>query len=60
MRLDLQLSQKFKKVLGLAIYLNINNITNNPDRRILTYHPSKLTNEEVYGVSGDIGIRYKF
>ncbi len=60
MRLDMQLSQKFKKVPGLTLYLNINNITNNPDRRILTYHPSKLTNEEVYGVSGDIGIRYKF
>jgi len=60
MRLDMQLSQRFKKIIGLTLYLNINNITNNPDRRILTYHPSKLTNEEVYGVSGDIGVRYKF
>ena len=60
MRLDLQLSQKFKKILGLTLLLNINNITNNPDRMILTYHPSKLTSEQVYGVSGDIGVRYKF
>jgi outer membrane receptor protein involved in Fe transport len=60
LRLDMQLSQKFKKVPGLILYLNINNITNNPDRRILTYYPDKLVRQEMYGVSGDIGIRYKF
>ncbi len=60
MRLDMQLSQKFKKVPGLTLYLNINNMTNNPDRMVLTYHPSKLTREELYGASGDIGIRYRF
>ncbi len=60
MRLDMQLSQKLKKVPGLIFYLNINNMTNNTDRRIMTYHPEKLAREEVYGVSGDIGVRYKF
>ncbi len=60
LRLDMQLSQKLKKVPGLVFYLNINNMTNNTDRRIMTYHPEKLAREEVYGVSGDIGVRYKF
>jgi len=56
----MQLSQKLKKVPGLVFYLNINNMTNNTDRRIMTYHPEKIVREEVDGVSGDIGVRYKF
>ena len=60
LRMDMQLSQKFKKVPGLGIYLNINNLTNNADRRMLTYHPERIIREEVYGVNGDIGVRYKF
>ncbi|MEN8230659.1 MAG: carboxypeptidase-like regulatory domain-containing protein [Bacteroidota bacterium] len=60
MRLDMQLSQKIRKVPGLIFYLNINNITNNPDRMILTYHRDRVVREERYGVSGDIGVRYKF
>ncbi|MEN8227084.1 MAG: TonB-dependent receptor [Bacteroidota bacterium] len=60
LRLDMQLSQKLKKVPGLMFYLNINNMTNNTDRVIMTYHPEKIKSEEVYGVSGDIGVRYKF
>ncbi|MEN8203789.1 MAG: TonB-dependent receptor [Bacteroidota bacterium] len=60
LRLDMQFSQKLKKVPGLMFYLNINNMTNNTDRLIMTYHPEKIRREEVYGVSGDIGVRYKF
>ncbi|PID91825.1 MAG: hypothetical protein CSA96_06390 [Bacteroidetes bacterium] len=60
LRLDMQLSQKLKKVPGLMFYLNLNNLTNNTDRMIMTYHPEKIAREEVYGVSGDIGVRYKF
>ncbi|MEN8230092.1 MAG: TonB-dependent receptor [Bacteroidota bacterium] len=60
LRLDMQLSQKFKKVPGLVLYLNINNMTNNPDRTALTYYPDKIVRDERYGVSGDIGVRYKF
>jgi len=60
LRLDLQLSQKIKKVPGLAFYLNINNMTNNPDRTILTYYNDNIVREELYGVSGDMGVRYKF
>ena len=58
LRLDMQLSQKIKK--WLIIYLNVNNLTNNPDRTILTYHPDRVTGEERYGVSGDIGLRFRF
>lgn len=60
MRLDLQLSQKIKKVKGLTFYLNVNNLTNNPDMRVLTHYPERISRQEQYGVSGDIGIRYKF
>ncbi|MEN8229497.1 MAG: TonB-dependent receptor [Bacteroidota bacterium] len=60
LRLDMQFSQKFKKVPGLVFYLNVNNMTNNPDRMVLTYYPEKTVREERYGVSGDLGVRYKF
>jgi len=60
LRLDLQLSQKLKKVPGLMIYLNVNNLTNNPDAQILTHHSDRIVTMERYGVSGDIGVRYKF
>ncbi|WP_236975865.1 TonB-dependent receptor [Membranihabitans maritimus] len=60
LRLDMQLSQKIEKIPGLAIYLNVNNITNNRDRNILTHYPDRVTRQELYGVSGDIGVRFKF
>ncbi|MEN8156831.1 MAG: carboxypeptidase-like regulatory domain-containing protein [Bacteroidota bacterium] len=60
LRLDLQLSQKIRKVPGLCFYLNVNNLTNNADRNILTYHPERIVMEERYGTSGDIGVRYRF
>ncbi len=60
LRFDMQLSQKLKKVPGLAVYINLNNITDNRDRNILTHSPDRITRQELYGASGDIGIRYKF
>lgn len=60
LRFDLQLSQKLKKVPGLMFYLNVNNLTNNPDAHILTHHPDRVISIEKYGTSGDIGVRYKF
>lgn len=60
LRLDMQLSQKIKKVKGLTFYLNINNLTNNPDMQVLTHYTDRITREERYGVSGDIGARYRF
>ncbi len=59
-RIDMQLSQKIRKIPGLSFYLNINNLTNNPDRLILTYYPSRIVSDEKYGTSGDIGVRYQF
>jgi TonB-dependent receptor len=59
-RLDFLASQKVKKVPGLMFTLSLNNITNNPDRTVLTYYHDKITRDERYGFSGDIGIRYKF
>jgi TonB-dependent receptor len=60
LRIDMQLSQKIKAVEGLMVYLNLSNLTNNPDRTILTHYPERVRSEERYGASGDIGIRYKF
>ena len=58
LRLDLQLSQKIRK--GIIVYLNVSNLTNNPDRLVLTYYTDHVTKDERYGVSGDIGVRLKF
>jgi len=58
LRLDVQLSQKIRK--GLIVYANVNNLTNNPDRFVLTYYPDHVVSDERYGVAGDIGIRIKF
>jgi len=60
LRMDMQLSQKIKSVPGLQFFLNINNLTNNRDRNILTHYPDRVTSQELYGTSGDIGLRYKF
>ncbi len=60
LRFDLQLSQKIKKIEGLTFYLNVNNLTNNADRTVLTYHPDRLVSDQRYGMSADMGVRYKF
>ncbi len=59
-RVDIQISQKFKRVEGLAIYLNISNLTNSHDVRDIVYHPLSYTSSEGYGASADLGVRYKF
>lgn len=58
-RFDVQISQKafFE---GLTFYLNINNLTNWPDRQYLTYFPQFLAHQENYGWTADIGLRYRF
>jgi len=60
LRLDLQLSYKLKKIPGLMFYFNAENLTNYPDEKSETYYHDKLQYEEKYGVSADIGVRYKF
>ncbi len=59
LRFDVQLSQKLFTE-GLIFYLNMSNITNNPDRQYLTYFPDFLARQENYGWTADIGVRYKF
>jgi outer membrane receptor protein involved in Fe transport len=60
LRIDAQFSQKVRKVKGLTFYLNMNNLTNIPDRSILTHHRDRVSSEERYGFSGDVGVRYQF
>lgn len=59
-RFDIQLSQKIRKVEGLSFYLNIRNLTDNPDRTVLTHHEDLIRQDERYGAEGDLGVRYKF
>lgn len=59
-RVDFQLSYKIKKIQGLMLYLNLINITNTHDRKVYTHFPDRVRSDEVYGASGDIGLRYKF
>ncbi|NOY61119.1 MAG: TonB-dependent receptor [Calditrichaeota bacterium] len=57
-RWDIQLSQKI--IGGLKFFLDLNNITDWPDRTYLTYHPAFRTRQENYGWTGDVGLRYMF
>ena len=43
----------------LQVYLNVNNITNTPDRAF-TSELQKLSSVEYYGRTVDVGVRYKF
>ena len=43
----------------LQLYLNVNNVTNTPDRAF-TSELQKLSSVEYYGRTMDIGVRYKF
>ncbi len=57
MRWDLALQQKiFDK---FSLFVNVNNLTNLPDRSFLGTEKFP-TNEEYYGWSADVGIKYKF
>ena len=56
-RWDVQLSQKIIK--GLKLYVNLNNLTDWPDKVYLTNYSDFKTSEETYGWSGDIGLRYE-
>jgi len=44
---------------GLQVYLNLNNITNRPDRQFRSVL-EKLSSVEYYGATADMGIRYSF
>jgi len=58
-RWDFTAYQKLPWLKGLQIYLNINNITNTPDRQFVSTL-EKLSGVEYYGTTADLGIRYSF
>ncbi len=58
-RWDFTAYQKLPWVKGLQLYLNINNITNTPDRQY-TSVLKKLSGVEYYGTTADVGMRYAF
>lgn len=58
-RWDLTLKQKLNK--RFTLYANLNNITNTPEKSYMAGSKEKLlTRDVVYGMTFDIGIRYKF
>ncbi|MEG8947001.1 TonB-dependent receptor [Rosettibacter firmus] len=58
-RWDFTAYQKLPWLKGLQLFLNINNITNTPDRRYSSVL-KKLSGVEYYGTTADLGIRYSF
>ena len=58
-RWDFTAYQKLPWLEGLQIYLDINNITNRPDRRFASVL-EKLSDVQYYGRTADLGVRYSF
>ena len=58
-RWDFTAYQKLPWYEGLQIYLNINNITNSPDRQFISVL-QKLSDVQYYGRTADLGVRYSF
>jgi TonB-dependent receptor len=58
-RWDLTAQQKLPWVKGLQVYMNVNNITNQPDRNVISVL-KKLNAVEYYGMTSDLGLRYEF
>jgi len=56
-RLDFTAQQKLPWLEGLQVYLNINNITNTPDRQYSS-PLNKLSNVQYYGRTAALGVRY--
>ncbi len=58
-RWDFTAYQKLPWFEGLQVYLNLNNITNRPDRQYSSIL-EKLSDVQYYGATGDLGVRYSF
>ncbi|MBK7979422.1 MAG: TonB-dependent receptor [Ignavibacteriae bacterium] len=58
-RWDFTAIQKLPWVQGLQVYLNVNNISNEPDRRFISVL-KKLNSVEYYGMTTDLGVKYEF
>jgi TonB-dependent receptor len=58
-RWDFTAYQKLPWVEGLQVYLNVNNITNRPDRLFRSVL-ERLSDVQYYGLTADLGVRYSF
>ncbi len=58
-RLDFSARQKLPWLEGLQLFLNVNNITNTPDRSYSSTN-RKLSNVSYYGRTATLGVRYSF
>ena len=58
-RWDFTAYQKLPWLEGLQLYLNVNNITDRPDRQYRSVL-EKLSDVEYYGATADLGVRYSF
>jgi TonB-dependent receptor len=58
-RWDFTAFQKLPWLEGLQVYLNINNITDTPDRQYSSVQ-QKLADVQYYGRTADLGVRYSF
>ncbi len=58
-RWDFTAYQKLPWYEGLQVYLNVNNITNRPDRQFVSVL-QKLSDVQYYGRTADLGVRYSF
>ena len=58
-RWDFTAYQKLPWLEGLQVYLDVNNITNRPDRQFSSVL-EKLANVQYYGRTADLGLRYSF
>ena len=58
-RFDIALKQKLDKTGKWTAILNLNNVTNTPERSFLGI-AERLRNEEFYGMTADLGIIFKF
>ena len=57
-RWDLAIKQKLP-IKGMQIYFNLNNFTNAVDRSLIAGNPYP-SKEEYYGMTMDLGLRYRF
>lgn len=58
-RLDFSARQKLPWLEGLQLFLNVNNITNTPDRSYSSTS-KKLNNVSYYGRTATLGVKYSF
>lgn len=58
-RWDFSARQNLPRLDGLQLFLNVNNISNRPDRQF-TSQGERLTGVEYYGRTATLGVRYSF